>query len=209
MRFDDVWPPDAAIGDAESSADADADGEPEQRKAAEHQLPPPRARRPKADQPVKLPAEKRGVRRARTGGVQHIDDLLRPLADRPVPPPEDELNALAKQMADHLLTCVPCQETLSAIIGRLTIQTAEGSAARARGLELLERFNAVLVKARVRKQFDPYAAMLYLQGEAVARERFPDVAAHLDDCETCHAEVEARKRRFAAQMKEAVDQEGN
>jgi hypothetical protein len=138
--------------------------------------------------------------------VLHIDDMLRPLAERDTPPDEDEINELAKTMARHLLTCEPCQGTLSAIIARLTEQAAEGSDERARGAQLLQRFQAVLVKARVRAQLGPYAATLYLQGEDAARKEYPEVAAHLEECEACRREVARRVDDMNADVATALQE---
>jgi hypothetical protein len=172
-----------------------------------HRPPSQRSRHQQGDAPTNRQATKRAADHERTAGVQHIDDLLRPLSGRSTPPQEDELNALAKQMADHLLTCESCQKTLAAIIERLTIQAVEGSPERVRGVELLERFNAVLTKVRVRKDIEPYAAILYQYGEARARHQFPDLAAHLDECETCRVEVEARRRYHVTKMGAETDGE--
>lgn len=143
-------------------------------------------------------------KRGRSEETLHIDDLLRPLAEKATPPGEEEINTLAKTMAEHLLTCEPCQATLSAIIMRLTEQAEEGSLERARGAQLLQRFNAVLVKARVRKQLGPYAATLYVHGEAAARAEYPEVADHLEQCEACRQEVADRRAKFETQMAEAL-----
>ena len=199
MRPNKPGMPDTSLG----VTGADDEGDQPKRQAA----PRPRAATGKRGNKTDRSAQStptKGKRAARTGARlgdgQHIDDLLRPLAERPTPPDEEELNALATTMADHLLTCEPCQQMLSAIIGRLTIQTEEGSAERARGIDLLHRFNAVLLKARVRKQLDPYAAVLCLQGPDAAREQFPEVALHLEDCEACRAQVEARVRKHSASI---------
>jgi hypothetical protein len=130
--------------------------------------------------------------------------MLRPLAERATPPDEAEINDIAKSMARHLLTCEPCQATLAAIISRLTDQAADGSAERVRGTRLLERFNAVLVKARVRKQLGAYTATVYLRGEDAACTQFPEVVTHLQECEACRREVDKRLSNMQADVAAAL-----
>lgn len=116
---------------------------------------------------------------------------------------DGDTSALLVQLLTHLAACPDCL-SLMRYVRTLAAQGAfdtrdDAESGRALG-RLLAELEAAATEDRVRDSVPLFTQVLVLDGETVARETYPEVAAHLEVCATCRLEVESQWDQLTAAM---------
>lgn len=114
---------------------------------------------------------------------------------------DGDTSSLLVQLLAHLSACRECLSLVRyvrALAAEGALDTADDAEGGRQLGRLLARLEAAATEDAVRPNLPRYTQVLLIDGEAVAQESFPEVAAHLEVCPTCRLEVDSQYRSLIA-----------
>ncbi len=103
---------------------------------------------------------------------------------------EGHLNADDQErMVGHLAECLACQDALRTLLAIELDQDRQVGITEEPIAKLISRITSIIEKTHIRQDIPAYVEAIELWGDEEAKKKYPGLAEHLQNCQSCRSMV--------------------